>query len=335
VFELAHGSGTITTLASLNGTDGANPNAGLIVDSSGNLYATTLNGGASGDGTVFEVAHGSGTITTLASFNGTDGAHPYNEEGLIMDSSGNLYGTTESGGASGDGTVFELVHGGGTITTLASLNGTDGSRPYGSLLMDSSGNLYGTAHLNGATGNGTVFELAHGSGTITTLVLFNFTDGAHPQGGLIMDSSGNLYGTTADGGAATLGTVFELPGAAAPLAAAAAPRSMPSPAHLPLDEAGTPPLAIVLAAPARLQALNTLHAFSSALAQPAWHHGPGAGAPREARPPWLLQPPAQRAAAPELATLLPRSTGRAASATEARDQVFAAIGDSPWTLASN
>ena len=95
-----------------------------------------------GYGTVFELAKGSGTITTLASFNGTDGANPYG--GLIMDSSGNLYGTAADGGASGDGTVFELAKGSGTITTLASFNGTNGANPYGGLIMDSSGNLYGT-----------------------------------------------------------------------------------------------------------------------------------------------------------------------------------------------
>ena len=81
-------------------------------------------GGASSDGTVFELAHGSGTITTLASFNGTNGAPP--QAGLIMDGSGNLYGTTDEGGASSDGTVFELAQGSGTITTLASFNGTNG-----------------------------------------------------------------------------------------------------------------------------------------------------------------------------------------------------------------
>jgi uncharacterized repeat protein (TIGR03803 family) len=216
VFELAHGSGTITTLSSFNDTDGEYPKAGLIMDSSGNLYGTTHDGGASNDGTVFELAHGSGTITTLASFNGTDGAHPYDEEGLVMNSSGNMYGTTAYGGGSNDGTVFELAHGSGTITTLASFNGTDGAHPYGGLRMDSSGNLYGTTHFGGASGNGVVFELAHGSGTITPRVLFNRTDGRHPQAGLIMDNSGNLYGTTADGGAPGLGTVFELPGVAVP-----------------------------------------------------------------------------------------------------------------------
>ena len=208
VFELAHGSGTITTLASFNGTDGADPEAGLIMDSSGNLYGTTTGGGATSNGTAFELAHGSGTITTLASFNDTNGADP--SAGLIMDSSGNLYGTTTGGGATSNGTVFELAQGSGTITTLASFNGTDGEAPEGALIMDSSGNLYGTTSRGGTSNDGTVFELAHGSGTITMLASFNGTNGSTPLAGLIMDSGGNLFGTAYDGGANGDGTVFEL-----------------------------------------------------------------------------------------------------------------------------
>ena len=210
VFELAKGSGTITTLASFNGTDGETPYGGLVVDSSGNLYGTAYYGGASGDGTVFELAHGSGTITALASFNGTDGANP--DAALVMDSSGNLYGTASEDGASKDGTVFELHHGSGTITMLASFNGTDGELPLGALIIDSSGNLYGTADLGGESGgDGTVFELANGGGQITTLAVFNgTTQGAAPDGALLMDSSGNLYGTASQGGASKDGTVFEL-----------------------------------------------------------------------------------------------------------------------------
>jgi len=214
VFELAQGRHTITTLAFFNGPNGDFPAAGLIMDSSGNLYGTTAEGGAGwdpsnyeyGDGTVFELAHGSHTITTLASFNGTDGAN--SRTGLTMDSSGNLYGTTDAGGASNKGTVFEIAKGSGTITTLASFNGTNGAGPMAGLIMDSSGNLYGTTALGGNDGGGTVFELAKGSGTITTLASFNGTDGANPEAGLIMDSSGNLYGTTVYGGVDYAGKVL-------------------------------------------------------------------------------------------------------------------------------
>ncbi len=208
VFELAKGSGTITTLASFNGTNGQNPSAALSMDSSGNLYGTTPYGGPSNDGTIFELANGAGTVATLASFNGTNGAD--SEAPLIMDSSGNLYGTTETGGPSGDGTVFELVHGSGKITTLVSFNGTNGQYPSGILTMDRSGNLYSTTVYGGASNDGTVFELAKGSGKITTLASFNGTNGESPSDGVIIDSSGNLYGSTAYGGTANDGTVFEL-----------------------------------------------------------------------------------------------------------------------------
>ncbi len=208
VFEMAAGSGTVTILASFNGTNGANPLAGLVEDSSGNLFGTTNGGGASGDGTVFEVVAGSGTITALASFNGTNGANPYAD--LIEDSSGNLFGTSFSGGASGDGTIFKVAPGSGTITVLASFNGTNGANPLRALVEDSSGNLFGTTTFGGASGNGTVFEVAAGSSTITTLASFNGTNGSNPQATLVEDSSGNLFGTTYAGGASGDGTVFQL-----------------------------------------------------------------------------------------------------------------------------
>jgi uncharacterized repeat protein (TIGR03803 family) len=208
VFEVVAGSGTVTTLASFNGVDGANPFGDLIIDSSGNLFGTAFAGGANNAGTIFEVAAGSTTITTLASFNGTDGSGP--QAALVMDGSGNLYGTASGGGADGNGTVFKLAHGSTTITTLASFDGTDGSLPLSALVLDGSGNLFGTAALGGPTGNGTIFELAKGSSAVTTLASFNGTDGANPAAGVLMDGSGNLFGTTVNGGAFGLGTIFEV-----------------------------------------------------------------------------------------------------------------------------
>jgi uncharacterized repeat protein (TIGR03803 family) len=208
VFELTHGSSTLTTLAAFNGSNGANPHSSLVMDSSGNLYGTSVSGGTANDGTVFELANGSSTITTLANFTGANGANPY--AGLVMDPSGNLYGTTANGGAANDGTVFELAAGSGTITTLASFNCTNGANPLGVLTLDSQGNLYGTANLGGASNHGTVFELAAGSSTITTVASFNGTNGSGPVAGLIMDGSGNLYGTAANGGAYNNGTVFKV-----------------------------------------------------------------------------------------------------------------------------
>jgi uncharacterized repeat protein (TIGR03803 family) len=134
VFELDKGSGTIFTRAPFdeNGNgfapNGRMPASTLIMDSDGNLYGTAYQGGTLNDGTVFEVAKGSGTITPLASFDGSNtGSYP--EGTLVMDATGNLYGTTDGGGASNDGTVFEWVKGNGTIKTLASFNGANGMHP--------------------------------------------------------------------------------------------------------------------------------------------------------------------------------------------------------------
>src|SRR5271167_2273777 len=210
-----------------NGTDGADPEAGLIFDAAGNLYGTTYVGGAYGEGTVFELtpaAGGGWTERVLYSFcsqrSCTDGETP--GAGLIFDAAGNLYGTT-SGGGTGTyfGTVFELTPtaGGGWMEqVLHSFNGGDGYWPFAGLIFDAAGNLYGTTYVGGAYGEGTVFELTPAAGGgWTERVLYSFcsqrscTDGETPGAGLIFDAAGNLYGTTSGGGTGTyFGTVFEL-----------------------------------------------------------------------------------------------------------------------------
>jgi len=201
-----------------NATDAVYPYAGLILDSSGNLYGTTSEGGSFGYGTVFELSlkAGSWTETILYNFddNGTDGINPYGS--LIFDSTGNLYGTTGLGGVDSEGTVFELTLTAGTWTetVLHSFSETDGYEPFANVIFDSAGNLYGTTLYGGVYDYGTVFELASvsGSWTETTLHSFNdnFTDGYFPGAGLIIDSAGNLYGTTTEGGVDGYGMVFEL-----------------------------------------------------------------------------------------------------------------------------
>ena len=273
----------LVSLATFNGTDGANPIAGLIMDSSGNLYGTTEQGGSYGYGTIFELAkQGNGysnTPTTLATFNGSNGGYPV--AGLLIDASGNLYGTTAGIGAgvAGVGTVFELVKESGgysnSVTTLASFSDSSyEGYPQAGLIMDSSGDLYGTtnggpgydgtvfellatpgqgdgysntattlATFNGTNGelpdaglsayldeDGGVFELAkQGSGysnAATTLATFGGLNGSVPIAGLIMDGSGNLYGTTAGGGAYDDGTVFEI--VAAPTVTGLSPTTGPA-----------------------------------------------------------------------------------------------------------
>jgi uncharacterized repeat protein (TIGR03803 family) len=240
VFELspkAGGGWTETVLyAFSNGTDGAFPSGSLILDTAGNLYGTTSQGnGTYAGGLAFELSPSTSsywTETVLHVFgNGTDGSRPSGS--LVFDASGNLYGTTVYGGT-GDcggsgpvcGTVFELTSAAGgwaetVIYDFSSL--ADGFNPTGNLILDASGNLFGMTFLggSGAYGNGNVFELKRTrSGSWIKGVLHSFGnvagDGSNPVGGLIMDSAGNLYGTTSIGGSATTcggngcGTVFEL-----------------------------------------------------------------------------------------------------------------------------
>jgi len=167
VFKLtpkAGGGWTETVLHNFddNGTDGYSPYASLIFDAAGNLYGATTEGG-NGYGTVFELtpkAGGGWTEKVLYRFNGLDGLEPY--ASLIFDAAGNLYGTTVAGGTQGYGTVFELTYTGGGDwgeQVLYNFNGRDGSIPYGSLIFDAAGNLYGTTTSGGHYGVGTVFEI--------------------------------------------------------------------------------------------------------------------------------------------------------------------------------
>ncbi len=192
--------------------DGSTAYGGLVADASGNLYGTTVSGGL-GYGTIFEINASTGAETVLYSFKGPagDGSNPY--AGLVLDAAGNLYGTTVNGGTNNDGTVFEFNATSGVETVLYSFTGvSDGQHPYSALVMDSSGNLYGTTSASGPRSGGTVFEINPAApGQIDTLYAFaGGSDGAYPQAGLVMDASGNLYGTTANGGSAGDGTVFEI-----------------------------------------------------------------------------------------------------------------------------
>jgi uncharacterized repeat protein (TIGR03803 family) len=155
-----------------------------------------------------------GGLTAIASFNGSNGATPAG--GVTFDANGNLYGTSTAGGANNLGTVWELTTGSSTITALASFNGTNGNFAYSGVTFDTNGNVYGTAPFGGANNQGTVWEVAKGSDTITVLASFNRTSGTFPYWGATLDASGNLYGTTYQGGANSVGTVWEFSSAPEP-----------------------------------------------------------------------------------------------------------------------
>jgi uncharacterized repeat protein (TIGR03803 family) len=197
------------------GADGWQPAAPLIADRAGNLYGTTTAGGADGFGVVFKIDP-QGTETVLHSFTGgTDGGAPYAP--LVLDSAGNLYGTTIGGGLYDAGTVYELDPAGNETVLYSFTGGSDGLRPYAGLVRDGEGNLYGTTEEGGnfnescpSLGCGVVFKLDP-TGTETVLRAFDGTDGIGPTGSLLASAAGEgLYGTTYAGGTQRGGTVFKL-----------------------------------------------------------------------------------------------------------------------------
>jgi uncharacterized repeat protein (TIGR03803 family) len=227
VFELSNtGSGwTSTVLYSFaGGTDGENPSGSLVMDASGNLYGATFSGGSgtsctNGCGQVYELSPSASgwTKTVLHSFNTTDGVGP--EGTLTFDSAGNLFGTTQMGGANGDGTVFELSPSatGWIRKTLYSFNSGTGYGNRGPVSFDSQGRLYGTTQYGGSANDGTIYQLSPPTSTVAwwtyrRLHAFTGKDGSNPLWStLIFDAAGNLYGTAVQGGNSSgNGVVYEL-----------------------------------------------------------------------------------------------------------------------------
>jgi len=208
VFKVSKSGQETVLYAFAGGSDGFWPQNGVVQDAQGNLYGTTPYGGdlngcnGTGCGTVFKVTL-NGVKTLLYSFTGgADGAWPMDSfRGLILDAKGNLYGTTEKGGANDAGVVFKVnPKGQETVLYSFGVNGTDAYRPEGDLIRDAKGNFYGSTYFGGSSGNGAVFKI---DTTGKEIVLYSFTggtDGEWPYGGVTLDRKGNLYGTTLRGG---------------------------------------------------------------------------------------------------------------------------------------
>ena len=200
----------LKTLIIFDGTDGATPvDTPFVQGTNGNLYGTTLGGGAYGLGTFFEITS-AGKLTTLYSFcsqlNCADGSGPYG--GLVLGRDGNFYGTTDTGGADGSGTIFRTAPG-GTLTTLHSFNGADGAGSVSPMILGTDGSFYGIT-LNGGTSNsGTIFKITP-SGSFTTLHSFGPGDGSFANGPLVQGADGNFYGTTEIGGTNGVGSIFKV-----------------------------------------------------------------------------------------------------------------------------
>ena len=217
VYKLSRSGGTWTQSVLYNftgGNDGGLPHHGLVWDTAGNLYGTTYQGGAVQLGTVFQLTpSGSGWIENVL-YNlgvGNEGGNPYS--GVIFDNAGNLYGATATYGPGGAGSVFQLTPSGGgwTLGVLYNFAGSYKAGPVGDLVMDKAGNLYGTTQNVG--GYGTAFKLTPSGGGWTYTELHRFagaSDGGSPLGALVLDASGNLYGTTSVGGTNGHGGIFKI-----------------------------------------------------------------------------------------------------------------------------
>ena len=196
------------TVGTFNQTNGRTPQGAVTIGNDGFLYGVAEGGGTSDLGTLYKVNLATHAITALVNFTGPNGAYPYGN--LVRDSSGTFYGTTESGGINNLGTVYKYNLATGTLTTLVSFNGANGVNPYSGLTLGADGNLNGvTAGGSGAAGHGTLFKLNPTNNVFTTLADFDGSNGDDASAAPILDASGNVYGTTRDGGPSNNGVVYK------------------------------------------------------------------------------------------------------------------------------
>lgn len=216
IYEIEHAAGTENVLFSpQNETQGVMAQNGVVADSAGNLYGVFQRGGPIGPGMVYELTNsGSGWTEQVvwAFTGGSDGEEPVS---VILDAAGNLFGATSGGGSHHGGVIFKLTNGSGgwTFTPIYNMVGTAPCGVVGRLTLDSAGNLYGVTACDGLYNYGTIFELAFSGGSYTYIDLYDFTgggDGGEPNGDLVRDAQGNLYGTAFLGGTTGAGNVFEL-----------------------------------------------------------------------------------------------------------------------------
>jgi uncharacterized repeat protein (TIGR03803 family) len=222
VYKLTKNGSTWTQSVIYNFTgksDGYGPGSGVTFDKAGNLYGTTPTGGAKSMGVIYELSPSgsSWTFKVIHTFSGGSDGTGGSAGRLLLDAAGRLYGVCTVGGANGAGVAYKLtlVQGTWKFQTLYAFKGTpDAGFPYGALSMDSSGNLYGTTYYSGANNLGSVYQLALKGGVWTENLLYSFkggTDGASPISNVNVDPSGDLYGTTSEGGGrCSCGAIYRL-----------------------------------------------------------------------------------------------------------------------------
>ena len=205
IFEFDSGTGSITLKDSFNGLNGRQPRAALTAAGNGIYYGTTTFGGASSAGSIFSFDSATGSITSLADFDGVNGNQPYGA--LTAGGNGVYYGTTAAG-LNGHGNIFSFDSATGSITSLADFDGVNGSQPYDALTAGGNNIYYGTTRLGGTNHNGTIFSFDSSTGSITLQDTFGGSDGAKPLAALTAAGNGIYYGTTVEGGANGDGAIF-------------------------------------------------------------------------------------------------------------------------------
>jgi uncharacterized repeat protein (TIGR03803 family) len=218
IISIPVGGGPLTTLASFGGAGGSDPEGSLTLSPDGRtLYGMAMYGGTYNYGTIFSMPIGGGALTTMASFDGYNGAHPSLSRLTLSHDGQTLYGTTSSGGDKenstlmGRGTIFSMPVGGGPITTLVNFYKTNILDPLGGLTISPDGTtLYGAAADGNASPSGIIYSVPVGGGSLTTLAAFDGNNGGAPRGNLMLSGS-NLYGMTYQGGGYGYGTIFSVP----------------------------------------------------------------------------------------------------------------------------
>ncbi|MES2923614.1 MAG: choice-of-anchor tandem repeat GloVer-containing protein [Verrucomicrobiota bacterium] len=224
VFKVNLATGVLTTLVEFTGNGASNkgsfPAAGLARDGAGFFWGTTSLGGANDFGTVFKINQSTGVLTTLVEFTGTGGINRGREpnSALVSDGAGFFWSITYVGGANDHGTVFKVKASTGALTTVIDFTGTSGpnkgSEPSAELVRDGTGFFWGTTVIGGTNDIGTVFKVKASTGALTTQVEFTGTSGINqgsfPEAGLTSDGAGFFWGTTEQGSASNLGTVFKV-----------------------------------------------------------------------------------------------------------------------------
>ena len=207
IFSFNPSGNVLTSLASFDGDNGSNSSASLTLGTDGLFYGTTYVGGSSGNfGTIFSFNLSGNVLTSLASFDGDNGVLPFASLTLAPD--GLFYGPTALGGNSYNGTIFSFNPSGNVLTSLASFDGDNGSKPSTSLTLGTDGLFYGTTYIGGSSDLGTIFSFNPSGNVLTSLASFDGNNGNGPYASLTLGSDGLFYGPTALGGSSDLGTIF-------------------------------------------------------------------------------------------------------------------------------